>query len=99
MNSFLNTYDPVEQIIFNEGLRIKAVHIHSDLDLMVVVLNNGKLFRYPISQSKRLKNASEAQLNDFRLIGNGVGLHWPQVDEDISLKGILQEQLVQVVVG
>ncbi|MEM7108865.1 MAG: DUF2442 domain-containing protein [Bacteroidota bacterium] len=44
-----------------------------------------------------LKKATQSQLNDYRLIGKGVGVHWPQLDEDLSLKGFLREELSQVV--
>ena len=97
MNSFINQYDSIEKVIFEEGLRVKAVHFHKDLDLMLVVLNNGKILKHSISRFSVLKKAKNDELNDYRLIGKGVGLHWPQLDEDISLKGLLQETLAQVV--
>jgi len=63
---------------------------------MVVVLNNGKILKQELSCSSILPEANEDQLNDFRLIGKGVGIHWPQLDEDISLKGLLQEAFNKV---
>lgn len=94
MSSFNNTFDPLEQVIFKNDLRIKALHIHRDLDLMLLVLSNGKVLKRKISQSsKLLKTATENQLKDYRLIGRGAGIHWPQLDEDLSLKGFLQEEL------
>jgi hypothetical protein len=36
-----------------------------------------------------LRNASKAQLKSWRLIGNGVGIHWEKIDEDLSLEGFL----------
>lgn len=97
MNSFLNTFDPIEKLIFQEGLRIKAVHFHQDLDLMLIVLTSGKVLKKPISSSKLLRDATEKQLNDYRLIGKGAGIHWRQLDEDLSLKSFLQEALHGVV--
>lgn len=99
MSSLINKYDALEQVIIRDGLRIKAVHLHKDLDLMLIVLNNGKILRRAISSSKLLKMATEEQLNDYRLIGNGVGIHWAQLDEDLSLKGFLQEELSRVIVA
>lgn len=64
---------------------------------MLVVLNNGKILRRKISASKLLMSAKPEQLNDYRLTGRGVGIHWPQLDEDLSLKGFLKEELMQVV--
>jgi len=98
MSSLVNQYDPIEKVIFKGGLRIKAVHFHKDLDLMLIVLNNGKILKHAISSSSVLKKAKNEQLNDYRLIGKGAGIHWPQLDEDLSLKGFLQETLTRVVV-
>ena len=37
------------------------------------------------------------QLLQYELIGNGTGIHWPAIDEDLSLKGFLKDELKQVV--
>lgn len=97
MSSLINTYDTLEQVIIRDGLRIKAVHLHKDLDLMLVILNDGQVLKRAISNSKLLKRATEMQLDDYRLIGKGAGVHWPQLDEDLSLKGFLQEDLSRVI--
>ncbi|MFW5700942.1 MAG: DUF2442 domain-containing protein [Cyclobacteriaceae bacterium] len=96
MNTFQNNYDALEQIIFEKGLRIKAVHFHKDMNLMLVVLNNKKVIQRAISTSPRLAQANIENLNNYRLIADGVGIHWPDVDEDLSLKGFLKEELLQV---
>jgi hypothetical protein len=92
MTSFANRYDTLEQIIFEQGLRIVGVHCYSALDLMVIVLNNKKVLRRRISTSDRLRSAIPEQLQNYQLISDGVGIHWPDVDEDISLKGLLKEE-------
>ncbi len=97
MSSFINMYDSIEKVIFEEGLRIKAIHFHKDIDLMLIVLNNGKVLKHTISGSPLLEKAESNQLNNYRLIGKGVGVHWPELDEDLSLKGFLQTTLTQVV--
>ena len=96
MSFLVNKFDRLEEVIIRDGLRIKAVHLHKDLDLMLIVLNNGKILRRTISGSKLLAVGTEAQLNDFRLIGKGAGIHWPQLDEDLSLKGFLEDELSRV---
>ncbi|MGK7388818.1 MAG: DUF2442 domain-containing protein [Candidatus Cyclobacteriaceae bacterium M2_1C_046] len=96
MSSLENKYDPIEKLIFIEGLKIKTIHFHQDLDLMIIVLSNGKIMKIRLSVFSGLKNATEEQLMDFRLIGKGVGVHWPQLDEDLSLKRFLQEELIKV---
>ena len=95
MNTFQNNYDTIEQIIFEKGLRIKAVHFHKDMDLMLIVLNNKKVIQKTISSSPRLAQATNENLNNFRLIADGVGIHWPDVDEDLSLKGFIKEEILQ----
>ncbi len=91
-SSMTNRYDPLEQIIFEQGLRIAGVHCYMELDLLLIVLNNKKILKRKISLSKRLSSATPEQLQNLRLISGGVGVHWPDVDEDLSLKGFLKEE-------
>jgi len=93
MITFQNNYDTLEQIIFEKGLRIKAVHFHPDMDMMLIVLNNKKIIKRTISSSTRLSKATNDNLNNYQLIAGGVGIHWPDVDEDLSLKGFLEEEI------
>lgn len=93
MNSFNNDYDDIEKLIYEDGLKIKALHFHPDLDLMLIVLSSKKVLSYTISSSSRLQQATPEQLNNYRLIGKGAGIHWPDVDEDLSLKGFLKEEI------
>lgn len=95
MNTFQNRYDELEKIIYEDGLRIKALHFHQDIDLMVIVLNNKRVLQRPLSYTDRLKKATAEQLQDYKLMADGVGIHWPQLDEDLSLKGFLKEEGTQ----
>ena len=88
--------DAIDQLIYKDGLRIKALHFHLDLDLMLIVLNNGRVLQRTISFSQRLLRASSEQLNQYESMGKGTGIHWPDVDEDLSLRGFLEEELLQV---
>lgn len=88
--------DAIDRLIYKDGLRIKALHFHPDLDLMLIVLNNGKVLQRAISYSKRLRRATAEQLNHYEFIGKGTGVHWPDVDEDLGLRGFLEEELLQV---
>lgn len=92
MTSSTNNYDTLEGIIFEQGLRIRGVHAYRELDLLLFVLNNGKVLRREISSSSRLRQAEQEVLDRHELIGDGVGVHWPEVDEDISLKGLLKAE-------
>ena len=49
MSSSENKYDTLEQIIFGQGLRIVGVHAYRDLDLLLFVLNTGKVIEYKVS--------------------------------------------------
>ena len=93
MSYFTNEYDDLEKVIYEDGLKIKVLHVHPDLDLMLVVLNNGKVLHRTISASKWLQSATLQQLHNYRLIGQGAEVHWEGVDEDLSLKSFLKEEI------
>lgn len=85
--------DPLDQLIFEEGLRIKSVWFDQELDMIIVLLNNKKIIQRPISDFTKLKNASEEQL--YKYENDGIGIHWPEVDEDLSLRGFLKYELAR----
>ena len=87
--------DAIEALILKEDLRIADVHPHKDLDLLVIVLNSGDVLQARISDFDRLSTATETQLKKWRLIGGGLGLHWKELDEDLSLKGFIRESAQQ----
>jgi len=62
------------------------------MDLMLVVLNNKRVLQRKISSSPRLSSATAEQLQNSQLIGGGIGVHWSDIDEDLSLKGFLKEE-------
>ena len=93
MNISENQYDTFEKVIFEDGLRIKDIHIHPELDLMLIVLNNRKALNRKLSSYPLLAKAKAKALNNFEFVGEGVAVFWPDLDEDLSLKGFLQEEL------
>jgi hypothetical protein len=97
MSTLINNYDTIEQLIYTEGLRIQAVDFHKELDLMLVVLNTKAILQQKISAYSSLTNATAEQLVQYELIGGGTGIHWPALDEDLSLKGFLKDELRQAV--
>ena len=98
MNTSANKqFDAIDNLILKEGLRIKAVDIHPELDLITIYLNTKAVLSQNISSYKLLKGAEKTQLLQYELIGGGVGIHWPLLDEDLSLKGVLQDELRKVV--
>lgn len=54
-----------------------------------VTLADGREIAVPIEWFPRLSNATSAQRRRWRLIGGGVGIHWEEVDEDISVESLL----------
>lgn len=98
MNTSANKpFDAIDNLIFIEGLRIEALDIHPELDLMTVYLNTQAVLSQHISSYRLLKSAEKSQLLQFELVGGGTGIHWPLLDEDLSLKGFLQDELRKVV--
>ena len=99
MNSSTNNFDAIENIIYNEGLRISAIDVHPELDVLLIVLNTKVVLHQKLSSHSRLKSASKEALLHYQLIANGTGVHWPLLDEDLSLKGFLKDELINVVNG
>ena len=66
-----------------------AVDVKVSDEQLVVVLADGRELAAPLSWFPRLVQATEAQRRNWRLIGRGQGIHWPDVDEDISVEGML----------
>jgi hypothetical protein len=92
-----NQYDAIENIIFSEDLRIEALDFHPEQDLMLVVLSTKAVLTQKLSSYKALRAADKSQLLQYELVGRGTGVHWPLLDEDLSLKGFLQNELRRVV--
>ena len=92
-----NQYDAIESLIFTDGLRIEALDFHPDQDLMLVILNTKVVLTQNLSSYKSLRAADKSQLLQYELVGCGTGVHWPILDEDLSLKGFLQNELRKVV--
>ncbi|MEA2018253.1 MAG: DUF2442 domain-containing protein [Campylobacterota bacterium] len=60
-------------------------------DKMFIELNSSRVLTVPYSYTKRLKNATLKQIKNYRLIGDGVGIHFEDIDEDISVEGIIRD--------
>lgn len=58
-------------------------------DALKVVLADGREVSAPLEWFPRLRDANEQQRKNWRLIGRGIGIHWEDVDEDISVKSLL----------
>jgi hypothetical protein len=59
-------------------------------DALVVGLKDGRQISVPLAWFPRLAEAPEALLNNWELCGGGYGIHWPDLDEDLSTEGLLR---------
>jgi hypothetical protein len=97
MNTSANKFDAIEKLIYEEGIRIDAIDLHPELDVMLIILNTKAVLRQKLSSYKLLKSADKNSLLQYELTTNGTGIHWPLLDEDLSLKGFLRDELLNVV--
>jgi hypothetical protein len=58
-------------------------------DLLTAELSDGRTISAPLSWYPRLCYGTTAEREDWRLIGGGRGIHWPQLDEDISVENLV----------
>jgi hypothetical protein len=66
-----------------------ATRVEVSADTITVELADGRTIAAPLAWYPRLLQASEAERTNWRLIAGGRGLHWPDVDEDISVANLL----------
>lgn len=67
----------------------RIVSVSVDEETITARLADGRTISVPLAWSWRLSNATPAQRQHFEIIGTGQGVHWPEVDEDISATGML----------
>jgi hypothetical protein len=58
-------------------------------DTLNVELSDGRSIAVPLEWYPRLLHATQAERNRWRLLGKGHGIHWEDIDEDISVEGLL----------
>ncbi len=58
-------------------------------ELLNVDLNDGRSLSVPLAWFPRLVHANQEERNNWRIIGRGEGIHWEDIDEDISIEGLL----------
>lgn len=67
-----------------------ARDVSFDDDRFTVELTDGRAISVPLAYFPRLFDGTPAQRSHWRLIGRGHGIHWPELDEDISTEGLLR---------
>ena len=65
-----------------QGVRVSG-------DALTVDLVDGRMVSVPLAWYPRLAHATPEERNEWRLIGRGEGIHWPRLDEDVSVEGLL----------
>lgn len=69
--------------------RPRAVLVRTSDDVLTVDLEDGRSIAVPLCWYPRLEHATSDERENWQLIGNGTGIHWPDVDEDISVESLL----------
>jgi hypothetical protein len=67
-----------------------AIQVSVTDDRLLVTLADGRELAAPLAWFPRLSDATARQRKNWRLIGRGQGIHWPDVDEDISVASLLR---------
>lgn len=70
-----------------QSIAIQDVSVSDDA--LTVELLDGRTISVPLAWYPRLWHGTSAERNNWRLIGRGVGIHWPDLDEDISVEGLI----------
>jgi len=70
-----------------QEVRIKGISVSEDT--ITAQLVDGRIISVPLAWSWRLSEATPRQRANYRIIGDGHGVHWPDIDEDISAEGML----------
>ncbi len=96
IEEYMHDPDTLDKLIKENSLRIAGLHFYTELDLMLIVLSNKRIIQRKLSDFSRLKTATLPQLEAYQI--SRYGVHWPEIDEDLSLKGFLQEELIALIV-
>ena len=78
----------MHSLVSETDLRVMNVSI--DDDRLTVELMDGRAISVPLVWYPRLANASQAEREHWELAGAGYGIHWPDIDEDLSTEGLLR---------
>jgi hypothetical protein len=68
----------------------RVVGVNFSPDSLSVTLKDGRVISVPLAWYPRLLHATPEQLNHWKIAGGGYGIHWPDLDEDLSTEGLLR---------
>jgi hypothetical protein len=74
-------------VVKPQEVRIKNIEVTDDT--ITAYLVDGRVISVPLAWSWRLSEATPEQRANYEIIGDGQGVHWPEIDEDISAEGML----------
>jgi hypothetical protein len=74
-------------VVEAESLLARTVSVTDDC--LTVELTDGRSLAVPLAWYPRLQHGRPAERGNWRLIGRGDGIHWPDLDEDISISGLV----------
>jgi hypothetical protein len=66
-----------------------AKNVAFDSDMMHITFTDGRVLSVPLAWSPTLFHATPAQRERWEIGGGGIGLHWPELDEDLSIAGLM----------
>ena len=67
----------------------EAQSVRVSEEVLTVDLTDGRSISVPVSWYPRLVHGTPKERNNWELLGGGIGIHWPDLDEDISVQGLL----------
>ena len=68
---------------------LRATRVEVTEDTLTAELDDGRAISVPVAWYPRLQAAKASERNNLQLIGNGEGIHWPDLDEDVSVENML----------
>lgn len=71
-------------------LMFKATKAWYENGQVCLLLSDQKEIRFPVTLNEKLRKATADQVSNIAIICDGTGLHWPDLDEDLSVTGILE---------
>jgi hypothetical protein len=69
---------------------VRAQNVVMTADSLIVELHDGRSMSVPLTWYPRLLHGTPDERSNWRLIGNAEGIHWPDLDEDISVENLLR---------
>ncbi|BEH97515.1 DUF2442 domain-containing protein [Edwardsiella ictaluri] len=77
-------------LTLQSGNDIRVMNVYIDDDRLTVDLMDGRSISVPVAWFPRLAAGTAEQRQNWELCGAGYGIHWPELDEDLSTEGLLR---------